>query len=82
MADEPAEHRRSFWPDGPRERHEQRSPIDQELRSDERLSGVWNLCFGWQIRTGVMEQIERPLEFYRALDCIIPNFRSQSAVNQ
>jgi hypothetical protein len=82
MADEAAEHHRSFWPDGSRERLEQRSPIDQELGSDERLSKVWNLCFGWQARASVTEQIERPLEFYKGLDCITPNFRNQSTVNQ
>lgn len=45
MADEAAEHHCGFWPDGSREPHEQRSPIDQELGSDERLSrfGIYAL---------------------------------------
>lgn len=81
MAEEAAEHHRSFWPEGLRERHEQRSPTGQEFRSDERLTEVWNLCFGWQAPAGVTEQVEKPLEFYMGLECILPNFRNQSTVN-
>jgi hypothetical protein len=84
MADEAAEHHRSVCQTvRVNDKHfKQRSPIDQELRSDEKLSEVWNLCFGWHTRAGVAEQIERSLEFHMGLDCIIPNSRNQGTVNQ
>jgi hypothetical protein len=63
-------------------RYQQRYPIDQQLRSDGPPPEVWDLCFGWQARTGIKEEIERPLELYKGLDCIIPTFPIRSTVNQ
>jgi hypothetical protein len=62
--------------------NQQRHPIDQQLRIDGTPPEVWDLCFGWQARTVMKEEIKRPLELYKGLDRKIPTFPIQSTANQ
>jgi hypothetical protein len=55
---------------------------NQESRSDENLSDVWNLCFGWQATDEPKGLTEGSLEFFRGLDGIPPTFICLNTVNR